>query len=139
MTFNKEVQQELQSEIDSVLAELDGKPVGYEALHKMKFLDMVVSEGLRKWPPAPQTDRTCLKDYELKNHDGKVITIKAGEVCFFPIYSLHRDEALWPNPDKFDPQRFNDENKTSIASGTYFPFGLGQRACIGENLTSISY
>lgn len=132
LAFNIEVQEELQNEIDSTLAELDGKPISYEALHKMKLLDMVVSEGLRIWPPAPQTDRSCQKDYNLKNNDGTTITIKKGEIVFFPIYSFHRDEAYWPNPNKFDPQRFSDENKASIVPGSYFPFGSGPRACIGE-------
>jgi len=48
------------------------------------------------------------------------------------MYSIHRDPKYYPNPKKFDPERFSDENKDSINSAAYFPFGLGPRNCIGS-------
>jgi len=63
LALNPEVQEELHREISKVIQSLNGKPVSYEILQKMKFLDMVVSEALRKHPPAPQMDRQCSKDY----------------------------------------------------------------------------
>lgn len=132
LAANPDVQQELFKEISDVTETLNGKPVTYEILHKMKFLDMVVSEALRKHPPFAQMDRTCTKDYELDLGNGKIIPIRKGEIVMFPYYQLHRDPEYWPNPEKFDPHRFSDENKDSIVSGTYVPFGLGPRACIGS-------
>lgn len=132
LAMNPDIQDELYREITGVTATLGSKPVTYETLHGMKFLDMVVSESLRKHPPFIQMDRTCSKDYDLDLGDGKTVAIKKGELVIFPYYQLHRDPEYFPNPEKFDPYRFSDENKDSIVSGTYLPFGLGPRACIGS-------
>lgn len=51
---------------------------------------------------------------------------------FVPIYSISNDPKYFPNPDVFDPERFSDENKHKITPGTYLPFGIGPRNCIGE-------
>lgn len=132
LAFDTDIQRDLHEEIDAVVATLDNQPISYEALHKLKFLDMVISEGLRKWPPAPQIDRSCSKDFDLDLGNGKTVTIKKGEIVFLPIYHLQHDPNYFKNPEKFDPYRFSDENKDSIIPGTYFPFGLGPRTCIGS-------
>lgn len=132
MAKNPSVQQELQVEIDEVAATLGNKPISYETLHKMKFLDMVISETLRKWPPAPQIDRECTKDYELDLGNGTKFTIKKGQIVNLPFRALHHDERYFPNPEKFDPHRFSDENRDSIIPGSYIPFGSGPRVCIGK-------
>lgn len=49
-----------------------------------------------------------------------------------PVFSLQRDAKYFPNPDKFDPERFSDENKDSIDPFAFLPFGLGPRQCIGN-------
>lgn len=97
-------------------------------------MDQVVSEVLRKWPAALAIDRECNKDisYEV---DGKTVEIKKGQAVWLPVAGFHRDPKYYENPDKFDPERFSDENKDKIKPFTYYPFGLGQRNCIGEYLT----
>jgi len=132
LALNPEIQEELHREISEVIQSLDGKPVSYDILQNMKFLDMVVSEALRKHPPFTHMDRQCSKDYELDLGNGKFVSIKKGCLIFLPCYQLHRDPEYFPNPEKFDPYRFSDENKDSIVSGTYLPFGIGPRACIGK-------
>jgi len=62
----------------------------------------------------------------------KKITINIGDTIMFPIYGLHRDPQYYPEPMKFDPERFSDENKNSIPPGAYMPFGMGPRNCIGS-------
>lgn len=125
MSKNPDIQDKLYREIIEVAAALNGKPVTYEALHKMKYLDMVVSEGLRVQPPAPQMDRQCTKDYQMDLGNGKSIAIKKGDIVLLPFYSLHHDAEYFPNPEKFDPSRFSPENKSSIVVGSYLPFGIG--------------
>lgn len=129
---NPAIQEELYHEVNEVTSTLNGKQVTYEALHKMKFLDMVVCEGLRIQPPAPQMDRCCSKDYTMDLGNGKSIEIKKDDVIFLPFYLLHHDSKYFPNPEEFDPHRFSDENRNSIVTGSYLPFGLGPRACIGS-------
>lgn len=123
---NPKIQDELIEEIDEVA--VNGE-VTYEALHKMKFLDMVLSEVLRKWPPAAQLDRCCTKDYRLELNDGQSLNISKGTVLFLPVYSIHHDPEYFPDPEKFDPYRFSEENQLNIRSGTYIPFGQGPRMC----------
>jgi cytochrome P450 family 9 len=131
LATNPDVQTKLFREIEETNAELNGKKVTYEALQTMKYMDQVVSEALRKWPPMPITDRICVKDYRLQ-YDQYDFPIKAEQFFIIPIYSLHHDPKYWPNPDKFDPDRFSDENKGAINSSTYLPFGIGPRNCIGS-------
>lgn len=129
---NPNIQQKLIEEIDQVIAISGNKSVTYESLHEMKFLDMVISESLRMWPPVHQTDRSCTKDFNLNLGDGKVLKIKKGDLIMLPIYSLHHDSTYYENPEKFDPYRFSDENKGNINAGAYIPFGSGPRVCIGS-------
>lgn len=128
----KNYQQDLIDEVDEVISSLDGSPLTYEALHKMKFLDMVISEVLRLFPPAAATTRECNKDYKLNLGNGKFAQIKARDMFFLPIIAIHHDEKYFENPLEFNPYRFSDENKDKIVAGSYIPFGYGPRVCIGS-------
>lgn len=128
--LNPDIQEKLYEEIRELNEKLKGERLLYDHLQNMKYMDMVISEMLRKWPPALYTDRMCVKDYEV-NDGGKRFVIEKGTSVWLPIYPIHRDSNYYPNPDKFDPERFNDENKGSIKPGTYIPFGIGPRNCIG--------
>lgn len=132
LAVNKHVQMRLVQEIDEVRKQLDGKPLTYEILQKMEYLDMVVSETLRLWPPAVATDRACTIPYQLVNEsNGQKINFKLGDGIWIPILGLHRDPRYFPNPDVFDPERFSVENRSKIVPFTYMPFGVGPRNCIG--------
>lgn len=121
-----DVQIKLQNEIDEVNESLDGKALTYEDIQKMKFMDQVVSETLRMWPPAPVVDRMCSKDYEIE-YDGKKLLIEKGRNFYIPIYAIQHDPKFFPDPEKFDPERFSDENKSKINRDAYLPFGSGPR------------
>ncbi|KAF5291533.1 hypothetical protein FQR65_LT01846 [Abscondita terminalis] len=133
LAVNPEVQEKLQNEIDDTLNSCDGK-VTYEALHHMKYLDMVVCETLRKWPSAFQNDRICGKNYVIEpvHPWEKTIVIEKGTTVLFPIVGIHRDPKYFPNPDVFDPERFSNENKHNIIPNSYLPFGIGPRSCIAS-------
>ena len=133
LALNQDVQARLRDEVDRYLEEENGK-ISYESLSKMKYMDMVISETLRLYPPSLLTDRTCVKKLELPpardGYDG--MTINPGENVWIPIFAIHRDPKYFPDPEKFDPERFSDENKNNIVPYTYIPFGLGPRQCIGN-------
>lgn len=132
LAINPDIQQRLQAEIDDTYEENGGK-MPYEVLIKMKYLDMVISEGLRKWPTGILTDRVCTKPYALPPvEDGaKPVQLLKGDLLWIPIFGLHRDAEYYPNPEKFDPERFSDENKDKIEPFAFIPFGCGPRNCIG--------
>ncbi|XP_055852654.1 probable cytochrome P450 9f2 [Episyrphus balteatus] len=131
LMVNPDVQEKLRQEIQEVKENLDGKPLTYEILQGMKYMDMVISETLRRWPPAVATDRECTKDFHYKD-DEIDVTIKAGQHLWIPIVGYHLDEKYFPDPLKFDPERFSDENKANIEPFTYLPFGVGPRICIAN-------
>lgn len=133
LATNPDVQEKLQAEIDGTLSECDGK-LSYYALQRMKYLDMVVSETLRKWPPGYQLDRRCVKDYVVESekvHE-RTFTIEKGSMVIIPVMGIHYDPKYFPNPDRFDPERFSDENKMKIQPYSYLPFGSGPRNCIAS-------
>lgn len=127
---NPDVQQKLYDEIRETNERLGGNHISYDELQKLKYLDQVVCEVLRKWPPAGQSERMCVNDYQYKDNEKKFI-IEKGVSVMIPTYGLHHDERFYPEPDKFDPERFSDEKKINIIPGSYIPFGLGPRNCIG--------
>lgn len=131
LAVTPDIQQKLYEEIHEMEIQLDGKHINYDALQKMKYLDQVVCESLRKWPPATTNDRICVKEYVLNLNDQTKLKIEKGTSLLFSAYGIHHDPKYFPEPDKFDPERFSDQNKNSILMGTYIPFGIGPRTCIG--------
>ncbi|XP_017864588.1 PREDICTED: probable cytochrome P450 9h1 [Drosophila arizonae] len=135
LCMNPTVQQQLYEEILDVEQQLQGKPLDYDSLMHMKYMDMVVSEALRKWPPAPQTDRACNADIDLRDENNEiVVSLKKGDRIFIPIVGLHYDPEYFPEPKEFRPERFAEQNKEDIKPFTYMPFGVGPRSCIGNRM-----
>lgn len=128
---NPDVQEKLYEEIRSVEVELNGDSLSYDVLQKMKYFDMVISETLRKWPPAPVTDRICTKSYDMENN-GRKFRVEKGNLIMIPIMGFHRDFKYFSDPDKFDPERFSEQNKHKIKPFSYLPFGAGPRGCIAS-------
>ncbi|XP_062551079.1 cytochrome P450 9e2-like [Armigeres subalbatus] len=132
LVMNKEVQQRLYEEIVATQESLQGKPLNYDILQKMKYLDMVLTESMRLRPAIAFLNRLCVQDYELDDGQGLKFTIDKGTTVWIPTQGLQMDPKYYPNPNKFDPERFSDKNKTTIDPMTYLPFGVGPRNCIGS-------
>ncbi|EDW01575.1 cytochrome P450 9b2 [Drosophila grimshawi] len=133
LLLNPEVQERLYEEAKETQESLKGEQLTYDTVTKMKYMDMVVSESLRKWTLAASTDRVCAKDYTLYNDDGtKLFEFKEGDRINIPIGGLHWDDRYFPEPQKFNPERFSDENKNKLVPYSYLPFGVGPRSCIGN-------
>ncbi|XP_032682973.1 cytochrome P450 9e2-like [Odontomachus brunneus] len=133
LAVNRDIQDRLYEEVEKHFAEGNGE-ISYELVSKMVYMDMVVSETLRKYPPVAVTDRLCVKSCQLppSKPGCKSLIVEPNNILWAPIYALHHDPKYFPNPDKFDPERFSDENKDNIVPYTYMPFGLGPRKCIGN-------
>ncbi|CAG9765040.1 unnamed protein product [Ceutorhynchus assimilis] len=135
LAVNPDIQKKLREEIKETMEKNDDK-ITYDSLLAMKYLDMVVTESLRKWPAIPATDRLCVKPYTIKATQPEEIdvTLLPGQSILIPFASTQLDPQYYPNPKKFDPERFSDENKSKIVPYTYMPFGVGPRGCIGSRL-----
>ncbi|XP_049771208.1 probable cytochrome P450 6a14 isoform X2 [Schistocerca cancellata] len=83
---------------------------------------------LRKYPPLTELDRICTVAYTIPGSDVK---IEEGTKLIIPVYAIHHDPKYYPDPEKFDPERFTEERKASRHHFVYLPFGEGPRICIG--------
>ncbi|KAK5641166.1 hypothetical protein RI129_009713 [Pyrocoelia pectoralis] len=127
LATNLDVQQKVRDEINHVLKKYGGK-ITYEAIMDMKYMTQVIDETLRKYPPVSFLTRQCVKDYVVPEYDVK---IEKETMVQISVLGLHRDPEYFKDPEKFDPERFSDENKHNILPFTYIPFGEGPRLCIG--------
>nr|CAD7194523.1 unnamed protein product [Timema douglasi] len=128
LAVNPDIQEGLRKEMDNVLIKHGGQ-ITYEALQELKYMDAVVDETLRKYPPAGSLTRFCTKDYQIP---GTRVNIDKDVKVVIPVYAIHHDPKYYPDPEKFDPERFSAENIKSQPNCTYLPFGEGPRNCIGE-------
>uniref|UniRef100_A0A8C7CAK4 unspecific monooxygenase n=1 Tax=Neovison vison TaxID=452646 RepID=A0A8C7CAK4_NEOVI len=124
LATHPDVQQKLQEEIDATFPKK--APPTYDGLVQMEYLDMVLNETLRLYPIGGRLERVCKKDVEISG-----VFIPKGTVVMVPVFTLQRDQDLWPEPEEFRPERFSKKNKDSINPYIYLPFGTGPRNCLG--------
>ncbi|KXJ79844.1 hypothetical protein RP20_CCG027717 [Aedes albopictus] len=129
---NTDVQARLHEEILETNRALEGKPLSYEILQAMSYMDMVVSETMRVWPIGGIVDRLCVKDYVYDDGQGCRFTIEKGRTVMASVIGMHHDPKFYPEPEKFDPEPFSAQNRRDINPDTYLPFGIGPRNCIGS-------
>lgn len=127
---NPEVQKKLQAEIDDVVRK-NGYDVPYEAIHNMEYLEAVINESLRMYPPVGSLFRECTKDYKIPELG---IKIEKGTAVNIPILGIQNDPDYFPNPEVFRPERFIGEEKAKRDNFLHLPFGEGPRICIGKFL-----
>ena len=89
---------------------------------------MVWNETLRRYTPLPILQRATMEDYKIPNTD---VIMKKGMEIFFNVSGLHNDPKYFPEPEKFNPEHFSKESKSSRHPYAFAPFGHGPRNCIG--------
>lgn len=92
------------------------------------FIIYSFSEALRKYPPATGTQRIAKEDYQVPNTK---IVLEKGTSVTIPIYAIHHDPEIYPNPEKYDPDRFSTIEVNKRHQFSFMPFGEGPRICIG--------
>lgn len=126
LALNPDVQDKLCEEVNASLNS-NGR-IDYEVLCRLPYLDAVISETLRRHSPAVKVTRVAQQEYKV----GKTgITMFPGQQVDLPVYAIHHDKKYYPNPFKFDPERFMPHNRENLVPYTYLPFGGGPRNCIG--------
>uniref|UniRef100_A0AAG5DDU3 Cytochrome P450 n=1 Tax=Anopheles atroparvus TaxID=41427 RepID=A0AAG5DDU3_ANOAO len=125
---HQDIQQKLFEEIDQMLgADAKTTTLTSALLQEMKYLDMVVKESLRLVPPVPIIGRKLLEDMEI---NGAIIP--AGTSISIKIFNIHRNPSVFPDPERFDPERFSEANEIKRGPYDYIPFSAGSRNCIGQ-------
>uniref|UniRef100_A0A914CKK2 Cytochrome P450 n=1 Tax=Acrobeloides nanus TaxID=290746 RepID=A0A914CKK2_9BILA len=125
-----EIQEKVREEIYEVVGDKDD--VSYEDLTKLHYLSQVIQETLRMYPPTARTNRTCTEEIIIGG-----IQFKPQFTFSVPVYVIHYDERYYPEPEKFDPDRFLPDEKSKRDPLTYLPFGYGPRNCIGMRFADL--
>jgi cytochrome P450 len=123
ISSREDVQQKIYDEVITIVGKRDLTLNDYS---KLIYTKAVLSEAMRLYPPAWLITRNCVSDDEVAG-----VKIRTGSLVIVSPWATHRNEKYWPNPDLFNPDRFLDETK--ILAGSYLPFGLGARMCIGKD------
>lgn len=124
MGANPDVQSKVQKEVDEVLGKED-RPITYEDLGELRYLEACIKETLRLYPSVPIIARLLTEDIVIKDK-----TLPQGMGIVIAPSMVHRDPRYWPDPEVFKPERFlSNELKHPYA---YIPFSAGARNCIGQ-------
>ncbi|XP_078695165.1 cytochrome P450 3A24-like [Branchiostoma floridae x Branchiostoma belcheri] len=130
LALNQEAQDKVIEEVDAVIEKRGA--LDYEAVNELPYMEMCIQETLRMFPAAMRFDRVCKEDTEVKG-----LHIPAGMIVNVPVYPIHYDPDIWPEPEKFKPERFSKEEKEARDPYAYLPFGSGPRNCVGMRLAQL--
>jgi cytochrome P450 len=107
---------------------LGGAPPTIDQMEReLPYLDMVVDEVLRLYPPAWIGPRRAVRDFEFGGY-----AVPRGAYVNYVSWASHRLPEVFPEPEAFVPERFTRERKAELPRGAYVPFGGGKRVCIGK-------
>ncbi|KAJ3648474.1 hypothetical protein Zmor_020275 [Zophobas morio] len=124
---NKDIQERIYAEIVEILEDLNKKPT-YNQLQHFKYMERCIKESLRLYPSV----------FFISRNLGEDVITTTGHLLpkdthvFVYIYGLHRNPDIYPDPEKFDPDRFLPENCQNRHPYAYIPFSAGPRNCIGQ-------
>ena len=122
-----EVEAKLVTEVRSVLGER--LPTVEDRPH-LKYTEMVLKESMRLYPPAWILGRELIRDCNIGGHE-----LSCGSVIYFSQWAIHRDARFFSEPERFNPDRWQDNLEQRLPRCVYFPFGAGARVCIGKALS----
>ncbi|XP_038063822.1 cytochrome P450 3A13-like [Patiria miniata] len=126
LASHPDVQEKLAAEVKTVMLGSQSNSVTLDLINKMTYLDKVVNESLRLYPPIARVTRVCTKDTTLQG-----LNIKKGTRIIAPSWTIHRSPEFWPDPLTFNPDRFSAEND-SLNMDAFLSFGDGPRSCLGN-------
>ncbi|MFE0106197.1 cytochrome P450 [Streptomyces sp. NPDC059009] len=125
-----EAAERVAAELDDVLG--DRAAPDFADLRRLPYLDMVLKESLRLYPPGPYGARETTEAMKLGDYE-----IPAGATVFYPFWAVHLNPAYWPDPERFDPERFTPEATAERPRLAHIPYGIGPRSCEGAALATV--
>jgi cytochrome P450 len=132
LSQNPKQEKSLHDEIDSALYDNDRTVPTAKDISKLEYTQRVFAESMRLYPPAWAIGRQAIEDCKIGGY-----VIPAGSSILMSQYLMHHDPRYFPEPERFDPERWNPQEKAKRSRFSYFPFGGGIRSCIGETFAWI--
>ena len=129
LSQHPEVERRIADEVDAVIG---GARPGFAHLEGLRYTRMAIEESLRLYPPAWGFSRRALDADEIGGY-----RIAKGSLAFVIPFVVHRRPKLWPDPERFDPERFSPGNEAARPRFAYIPFGGGPRGCIGNQFAMV--
>ncbi|KAH8320582.1 hypothetical protein KR067_005690 [Drosophila pandora] len=123
-----ELQEKLRTEIDEAQKKHQGE-FTYECMQELRYMELVIAETLRKYPVLPQLTRVSKQYYATKGD--RNFYIEPGQMLLIPVYGIHHDPRIYPEPNRFIPKRFLADQLALRPTASWLPFGDGPRNCIG--------
>ncbi|MGW2231858.1 cytochrome P450 [Streptomyces formicae] len=124
LAAHPDIQRRVQEEVDGVL---DGRVPTFDDLPNLSYTRRVIDETLRLFTPAWQTMRHAVDEDVIDGY-----RIPKGTDVYLNLFTFHRHPEFWPDPTRFDPERFTPEEVAKRPRGVYQPFGSGPRYCLGK-------
>jgi len=121
--------QRMRSEVDAIAG--DG-PISLEQVRRMTYVRNFFKETLRLYPPITFIPRVAAEDATIGRH-----RVKRGAMLMIAPWTIHRHRDYWKNPHAFDPERFSAEREHELVPGSYLPFGIGPRVCVGAGFAQL--
>lgn len=128
LSKNPEWLEKVREEVDNLMGTREGSELQYEDLAELKVLDLCLKETMRMYPALPLLNRECTKEYRIPGTDH---VIEKGTPIIISNFGLQREDKYYPDPDKFDPSRFEGKDP-GLESRPFYPFGGGPRYCLGK-------
>ncbi|KAL1455669.1 hypothetical protein WDU94_009750 [Cyamophila willieti] len=134
LALHPNIQQEVYHEILTVVGTDPNQAPTYDQLQELHVLTRVIKESLRLFPSVPILIREAEEEFQINNY-----TIPKGAFLGVLIFcGPHQDPHHWPNPTRFDPDRFLPSETQGRSPGAYLPFSIGPRNCIGNKYATLS-
>ncbi|XP_065349717.1 probable cytochrome P450 6a14 isoform X1 [Cloeon dipterum] len=130
---NPEVQQKARDNIEEVLKRHGGE-LTYQAIQEMTYLDNILQEALRMYPPFANLTRVCTKNYNIPRTK---VFLEKGTLLVIPNRAIQNDPEHFEDPQKFNPDRFNDDCVDKNNKSMFLAFGDGPRQCIGMRFAKL--
>lgn len=128
MADRQDIQAKCVEELDTIFGN-SNRPVTFQDTLEMKYLERCIMETLRLFPPVPVIARQTLQDVKMASED---LTIPSGTTVLLVLFKVHRRPEIYPDPEKYDPDRFLPENSAGRHFYSFVPFSAGPRGCVGR-------
>uniref|UniRef100_A0A8C7NA38 aromatase n=1 Tax=Oncorhynchus kisutch TaxID=8019 RepID=A0A8C7NA38_ONCKI len=128
LSQHQDYQDRCRAEVNDLLQDRKTDDLDWSDLSSLPFTTMCIKESLRLHSPVSAVTRRYTKDMTVPG--GRVIP--QGSICLVSIYGTHHNPEIWPDPDVYNPMRFDPENSKDRSSHAFIPFSSGPRNCIGQ-------